>query len=170
MSVHGQFITKFFKGSGPEFRRAVDIALAATGVAPAQNARAAEPRGRYPIGTTAVLRNGVHKAFLMAMARTDAVTFKASSDVATLWNALQIGLRAVHDQGNGEPVAMPLFGNAQAGINLKPQHLLRLLTLAIVDFGRSRGSALPKNVTVVLHDRCFEELDIREIAQDWKKS
>jgi hypothetical protein len=105
----------------------------------------------------------------MAMARTDPVNYKASSDPATLWQALQGGLEVVHARGGGAPLAMPLFGNGQAGINLTPQHLLRLLTLALVDFGRNSNTQLPKQVTVVLHDRCFEELDIREIARDWKK-
>jgi 20S proteasome alpha/beta subunit len=105
----------------------------------------------------------------MAMARTDHATFKASSDVATLWAALKGGLTAVHTYGGGAPLAMPLFGNGQSGINLAPQHLLRLVTLALVDFGRNSNTQLPKQVTVILHDRCFEELDIREIARDWKK-
>jgi D-hexose-6-phosphate mutarotase len=105
----------------------------------------------------------------MAMARTDHASYKAFSDPAMLWSALQGGLKAVHASGGGAPLALPLFGNGQAGINLTPQHLLRLLTLALVDFGRNSNTQLPKKVTVTLHDRCFEELDIREIARDWKK-
>lgn len=105
----------------------------------------------------------------MALSRTDQTNFKASSDVPNLWCALVSAFETVRIHGNGEPLAMPLFGNGQSGINLKPQHLLRLLTLAIVDFGRSTSTRLPNQVTVVLHDRCFEELDIREIARDWKR-
>ncbi len=64
---------------------------------------------------------------------------------------------------------MPLFGNGQSGVKLEPQHLLRLLILALVDFATNSTARLPKKVTVALHEGCFDELDIREIARDWKK-
>lgn len=168
-TVHGQLIVRNYGGSATAFRAAVDPALAATGIQPAATARALHPKDAYPIGTTIRVPNGAHSAFLMAMARTDPVTSKASSDVPTLWEALKSGLRTVHDQGNGEPLAMPLFGNGQAGVKLEPQHLLRLLILALVDFATSGPARLPKQVIIVLHENCFSELDIREIARDWKK-
>lgn len=168
-SVHGQFISRNYQGNAAVFRAAVDPALVAVGAVPTGKVRAAAPTTAYPIGTTPRVPNGPHSAFLMAMARTNPADFKAASDVSTLWTALQGGLHAVHAHGNGRPLAMPLFGNGQAGINLKPQHLLRLLTLALVDFGRNSNTQLPKEVTVVLHHDCFEELDIREIARDWKR-
>ncbi|HEX3919863.1 MAG TPA: macro domain-containing protein [Caulobacteraceae bacterium] len=168
-SLHGQFIIRNFGGSAVAFRAAVDPALAANGVAPMATARPVQPSSAYPIGTTIRVSNGAHSAFLMAMARADHTTYKAASDPPTLLTALKGGLQVVHDLGNGEALAMPLFGNGQSGINLTPQHLLRLLTLALVDFGRNSDSQLPKRVTIVLHDRCFEELDIREIARDWTR-
>jgi hypothetical protein len=168
-TVHGQLIVRNYGGSATAFRAAVDPALAATGAQPRATGRAMHPRDAYPIGTTARVSNGPHSAFLMAMARTDLATSKASSDVPTLWMAMKSGLQAVHDQGNGEPLAMPLFGNGQAGIKLEPQHLLRLLILALVDFATNSSARLPKRVTVALHESCFSELDIREIARDWKK-
>jgi hypothetical protein len=168
-SVHGQFIIRNYNSNAASFRSDVDAALAATGATSTATARLIKPDRSYPIGTTARVSNGSHQVFLMAMAKTDLTTSKASSDPALLWTALQGGLRSVHDYGGGNPIAMPLFGNGQAGINLKPQHLLRLLALALVDFGRNSNTQLPKRVIVVLHERCFEELDIREIARDWKK-
>lgn len=169
-TVHGQLIMRNYGGSAAAFRAAVDPALASTGAPPRATGRAMEPSGAFPIGTTAKVPNGQHSAFLMAMARTDLSTSKASSDVPTLWTALKGGLQTVHDQGNGEPLAMPLFGNGQAGIKLEPQHILRLLILALVDFTTNSNARLPRQVTVALHDSCFSELDIREIARDWKKA
>lgn len=168
-TLHGQFIALTFKSNAAAFRAAVDPALAATGVQPTPTARPVEPSAAYPIGTTAKVPNGQHSAFLMAMARTDHTTYKAASDVPTLWDALKGGLKAVHDHGGGKPLAMALFGNGQSGIKLVPQHLLRLLVLALVDFATNSTARLPKQVTVTLHDSCFEELDLREIARDWKK-
>lgn len=167
-SLHGQLIARNYGSNAAAFRAAVDPALAATGVQPVA-ARIAQPIDAYPIGTTPVVANGARSVFLMAMAHTNHATYKAYSDPAKLWSALQGGLTAVHTRGGGAPLALPLFGNGQAGINLTPQHLLRLLTLALVDFGRNSNTPLPKQVTIVLHDRCFEELDLREIARDWKK-
>jgi hypothetical protein len=168
-TVHGQLIVRNFGGSANAFRAAVDPALGATGAQPKATGRSMQPSDAYPIGTTARVANGAHSAFLMAMARTDLATSKASSDVPTLWTALKTGLQVVHDQGNGEPLAMPLFGNGQAGVKLEPQHLLRLLILALVDFATNSAARLPKHVIVVLHHSCFDDLDIREIARDWKK-
>lgn len=169
-SLHGKFIVQNYGGSAAAFRADVDAALQATGLLPQATARAFEPRNAYPIGTTIKLPNAAHSAFLMAMAKTDlGVTSKASSDPALLWVALKGGLQAVHDQGNGCPLAMPLFGNGQSGIKLEPQHLLRLLILALVDFSTNSAARLPKQVTIVLHESCFEALDLREIARDWKK-
>jgi hypothetical protein len=39
--------------------------------------------------------------------------------------------------------------------------------LALVDFGRKVG--LPKQVTIVVPEACFEQLDTREIRRDWMK-
>jgi hypothetical protein len=45
--------------------------------------------------------------------------------------------------------------------------LLRLIVLALVDFGRKVG--LPKQVNIVVPEACFEMLDIREIKRDWRR-
>ena len=113
------------------------------------------------------MANGAHKAFLVAMSRTDHITHKAGSTVPMLWDAMKGALKAVNDHGNGEPFAMPLIGNGLSSVNVEPQHLLRLIILALVDFGRKVG--LPKQVTIVVPEGCFEQLDIREIKRDWMK-
>lgn len=168
-TVHGQMLVRSFGGSAAAFRAAVDPVLQATGLQPTTTTRTFQPKQAYPIGTTIRIPDGAHCLFLMAMTRTDVATSKASADVPTLWCALKSALQVVHDQGNGEPIAMPLFGNGQAGVKLEPQNLLRLLILTLVDFATNSAARLPKQVTVVLHETCFEALDIREIARDWKK-
>lgn len=61
---------------------------------------------------------------------------------------------------------MPLIGNGLAGLNLHPQHVLRLVVLAIVM--TSRKMQMPKKIVIVLHEDCFEQLDLAEIAKNWK--
>lgn len=163
-SLHGQFISKVYNSDEQRFRTEVDAALSAfpsTAVL-----RNIEPGRKYDIGTTAVLNNGARRAFLVAMARTDLTTAKASSDVPTLWVALQGALGSVRNFGNGAPVSLPLVGNGQSSVNIEPQHLLRLLTLAIVDFSRKHG--LPEAINIVVPEACFDSLDLREIRRDWR--
>lgn len=164
-SVHGQFIERLFNSDEARFREEVDRALA--GYEGQETARQLSPTIKYPIGTTAVLSIGSRKAFLFALSHTDLKTSKASATVSNLWIATAQAYRAVHEFGNGQPLVMPLIGNGRSSINLEPQHLLRLLVLSLVDYARKVG--LPKQVTIVLSDDCFEALDIREIARDWRK-
>lgn len=164
-SVHGQFITNVFNGDETKFRAAVTAAL--TGVTSTPTDRSMKPSEAYAIGTTAVLANGPHKSFLVAMSHTDYLTHEASSTVPLMWDAMMGALQSVHNHGNGEPLAMPLIGNGLSSVNVEPQHLLRLIVLALVDFGRKVG--LPKQVTIVVPDACFEQLDIREIRRDWMR-
>lgn len=164
-SLHGKFIANVYNGDAPRFRAAIEAAL--VGANPIQTQRLIQPSLRYEIGTTAVLPNGARKAFLVAMSRSDLVTAKASSTVPLLWDALNGALQSVHDYGNGAPLSMPLIGNGRSSVNIEPQHLLRLIVLALVDFGRK--VALPKQVNIIVPEACFQMLDIREIRRDWKK-
>jgi hypothetical protein len=165
-SLHGKVISTFYNGDEARFRSEVDLAL--IGHEPTATNRGIQPSSKYEIGTTAVLNSGRQKIFLVAMARVDLQTAKASSDVPTLWTALQRALLTIRDCGNGNPLSMPLIGNGQSSVNIAPQHLLRLLVLVLVDFGRKFG--LPKEVNIILPDACFDKLDIREVSRDWRKS
>lgn len=164
-SVHGQLIQKAFSSDAESFRLVVDQALA--GASGTQTARAIEPATKYEIGTTAVLTLGPRRAYLVALTQTDLQTSKASASVSMLWTALTAAWKKIHDMGNGRSIALPLIGNGRSSLNLEPQHLLRLLVLSLVDSARKTG--LPERVTIVLPEACFEELDIREIARDWRR-
>ena len=164
-SLHGQFIARVFNGDEARFREAVDNALTAFQGEPTN--RSIQPEVRYPIGTTIVLQNGSHKAFLVAMAQTNLQTARASSTVSLLWIALLGVLREVDNHGNGATVSIPLLGNGRSSVNIEPQHLMRLIVLALVDFARKCG--LPKQINIVAHENCFKALDLREIKRDWSK-
>jgi hypothetical protein len=164
-SLHGKFISNIYNGDSNRFRNLVDAAL--IGIKAARTQRQISPKLKYEIGTTAVLANGANKVFLVAMSRTHLDTHKASSDVPTLWLALKGALESIHSHGNGAPISMPLIGNGQSSVNVEPQHLLRLIVLAIVDYGRKVG--LPNQVSIVVPEDCFKMLDIREIRRDWRK-
>jgi hypothetical protein len=163
-SLHGKVIESVFNGDAQRFRKAVDVALGNfTG---AFTQRTFEPKFKYDIGTTAVIENGPHKIYLVAMSHVHLHTAKASSTVPMLWEALRGALTSVTNFGNGAPLSLPLIGNGRSSVNIEPQHLLRLIVLALVDFGRK--NSLPKTVNVIVPEGCFEMLDIREIRRDWK--
>lgn len=163
-SVHGQLIQGHFGGNEASFRDAVDRVLRHESGSMVQ--RAMGENIAYELGTTAVLERGNKHIYLVAIASTDLTTNKASSNISVLWNALGKVLRKVHERGNGQPLAMPLIGNGRSSINLPPQHLMRLVTLAIVDVARSVH--LPQSVTLVLAEDCFSAIDLREIRRDWR--
>lgn len=162
-SLHGQVISRVYSGNEQSFRADVDNALA--GYQGLTEARAKGHPIRYPLGTVAIIKNGPHKIYLVALTETDVVTHRANSTVPILWDALGAVLATVDRVGNGAPVAMPLIGNGRASLNIAPQHLLRLIALKIVDAKRTHD--LPRRMTINLSDDCFEHLDIVEIKRGW---
>lgn len=162
-SLHGQVISRVYSGNEQSFRADVDDALA--GYRGITEARAKGHPIRYPLGTVAIIKNGPHKIYLVALTKTDIVTHRANSTVPILWDALGNALATVDRVGNGAPVAMPLIGNGRASLNIAPQHLLRLIALKIVDAKRTHD--LPRRMTINLSDDCFEHLDIVEIKRGW---
>lgn len=162
-SLHGQVISRVYSGNEQSFRADVDNALA--GYQGVTEARTKGHTIRYPLGTVAIIKNGPHKIYLVALTKTDVVTHRASSTVPILWDALGAVLAAVDRVGNGVPVAMPLIGNGRASLNIAPQHLLRLIALKIVDAKRTHD--LPRQMTISLSEDCFEHLDIVEIKRGW---
>lgn len=164
-SLHGKVIETVFNGEAARFRLEVDKSIKHLPATPTD--RPVKPDRKYPIGTTAVIPNGQHRVFLVAMSRTDMATHKASSTVPMLWDALNGALLSVKNYGNGATLSLPLIGNGRSSVNVEPQHLLRLIVLALVDFGRRSG--LPDQVNVIVPEGCFKQLDIREIERDWSK-
>jgi hypothetical protein len=164
-SLHGKIIEHVFNGDSARFRREVDTAL--RGIPANRAERTIKPDLQYPIGTTAIISNGPHRVFLVAMSRTDLTTAKAFSTVSLLWDALRGALQSIHTFGNGAPLSLPLIGNGRSSVNIEPQHLLRLIVLALVEFGRN--ARLPKQINIIVPEACFDLLDIREIKRDWSK-
>ena len=165
-SLHGQLITTRFQSDESAFRQAVDQAL--TGKSPSSVQRAVGNPHRYEIGTTALLSMGASHAYLVALTHTDPITHKATADVTDLWTALDGLWKEVRIRSNNRALSVPLIGGGPSGVNLAPQHLLRLLVLSLVTNARQR--VITSQVRFVLPEACFDVLDLREIARDWRKA
>lgn len=162
-SIHGQFIQNFFNSDNKRFRSETDAALTAFTGEVVQ--RGFPPVIKYPIGTTVMLHVGGRKAFLFALTKTDLVTHKATTTVPLLWDGLIGAWQTVHSTGNGDTLTLPLIGNGRASLNLKPQHILRILVLSLADFSRRQN--ITNEIKIVVPLECFKFLDLREIARDW---
>jgi len=162
-SVHGQLIQRWFS-SEAEFRNAVDAKLVTQSAT--STGRSPGPDAAYPLGTTIRVSAGPKQAYIFVFAHADPVTDKAFVGLSEAIDAVRAMLLCLHQHASGRAVAMPLIGTGQSSLNLPPQHLLRLLVLLIVTVAREK--ALPRDVRICLHDDCFEELDLREIARDWR--
>lgn len=162
-SIHGQFIQKFFNSDNGRFRSETDAAL--VGYQGEIVQRNFPPITKYPIGTTVMLHVGGRKAFLFALTKTDLITHKATTTVPLFWDGLIGAWQTVHNLGNGDTLTLPLIGNGRASLNLKPQHILRLLVLSLADFSRRQN--ITNEIKIVVPHECFEFLDIREISRDW---
>jgi hypothetical protein len=162
-SIHGQIVTREYGGNGARFRAELDQALSKhNGKA---TARGQGQTTRYDLGTTAVLHRSSKHLYLVAIAKTNLQTNRASTTVPILWDALGEALKTIDNTGNGQPLAMPLIGNGRASVPVPPQHLLRLITLIIMEAAKRHG--LPKSITIALADDCFEHLDLHEIKRGW---
>lgn len=162
-SIHGQLVQQWFS-SEAEFRQRVDAALA--NVSAETTGRSPGPDAAYPLGTTVRISVGPRQAYVFVLTHSDPTTEKSYAGLSEAIEAVRQLLIYVHQMGSGRPVALPLIGNGQSGLNLPPQHLLRLLVLLIVTVAREK--ALPKDVRVCLAEGCFDQLDLREIARDWR--
>ncbi|RJT25381.1 hypothetical protein D5I55_08185 [Chakrabartia godavariana] len=162
-TLHGQIIAKLYNGNEANFRRDVDAALADF---QGQAVQRTEGQAiKYELGTTVVIPRGQRRIFLVAISKTDLATHRSSSTVPIVWDALAAAIKEVDSRGNGDPLALPLIGNGRAGLNIPPQHLLRIITLRLTELGKQFD--LPRRVTVNLSDDCFEHLDLVEIKRGW---
>ena len=161
-SLHGQFIQKFHSSNHRTFEAACDGMLEKS---------LGQPSGRrnrklsYPIGTTIALPLEGRKAFLFALAATDAQSLKARADIPMMWNALGQLWKCVRVHSNGRVVRLPLVGGGQSGVGIEPHHLLRLIMLSILV--ATREAEISKRIEIVVHPDLFDKIDLRSVKDEW---
>lgn len=163
-SIHGQYIQQNFDSDATRFEIQVDLAL--QGENSKITARPGPRNKSYPIGTTAVVGTGPHKAFLFALTKTDMKTSKASADVPMMLDALDGLWNAIRNHSNGLTVNIPLVGGGQSQVGIDPNHLFRLILISFLI--ETRRSEVTRTVRIVLHNSVFDQIDLQAIKTDWK--
>lgn len=140
---------------------ALTTALAGVSSQPAPAKTLGKTR-RYPLGTTAILSAGEHLAFCLAYATMDDHLI-AHATADDIWNSLARLWDAVHAHAHREPVSMAVVGSQLAKVDsLDRSSLIRLVVLSFV--ARSRTNPVTRHLTVVVHPRDVEHVDMLELA------
>ena len=144
MNFNGQYIQQNFDSDATRFEIQVDLAL--QGENSKITARPGPRNKSHPIGTTAVVGTGPHKAFLFALTKTDMKTSKASADVPMMLDALDGLWNAIRNHSNGLTVNIPLVGGGQSQVGIDPNHLFRLILISFL--GRTLINGIPKEARI----------------------
>ncbi len=163
-SLHGVVISRYFGGHSDAFDRLVEESLC--GIKPKLTQKKVGKKGKYPIGTTAVVPVDGREFLLFAFCRTDPRDLKAHAEVPELWLALKGLWQRARSTAGGRDVAVPLVGSGLSGMGVPPTQLLQLLILSIVEETKRREFS--KRVAIVLHQSKFEDIDLEAIRRQWE--
>ncbi|MFJ3621713.1 macro domain-containing protein [Streptomyces iakyrus] len=162
-SIQGQFLQKIYDGD----THALDVALqeALNGFPHASiESRLTKAHGkliRYPIGTVAVLSKESSQYYCVAYSEMSN-TLAARSSVNNLWKSLESVWSAIAGHGHSDPVSLPIIGSELARVdNLGRESLLKMIILSFV--ARSRESVISRGLTVVIHPKDADQIDMNEV-------
>lgn len=166
-SLHGQAIMRLFGSDSKKFEKAVDSGMTADALEEVD--RESGRTRRYPIGTTAVLDMGSSRLFLPALGRTETDSLEAYSSFEDFWHALDQLWRAARAGCNGEDLTMPLLGAGLSRVGLSNNDLLSVTLLSLALATRN-GGTITHSVHILLTREVLEELDLSQVAPDWRRS
>ncbi len=132
------------------------------------------PRSRatekyYALGTTAKVTINGEKYLLFALTKTEKQGYIESDNcsVTDLWESMQLLWRNARIQARGSSINIPLVGTGVAGIDLPPQRVLELNLLSLFNSIIEEGQITTNEIRIVLHNRFFEEIDLRQLKSSW---
>jgi hypothetical protein len=164
-SLHGIFIKKCLGGHTETFDLQVDEELKNI-----QGTEIEKVEGKtlcYPIGTTALVKINDDCYILFALTHADPKTLKTTSDVELMWRALHRLWQRARNECGGHPLNLPLVGSGLSGLGLPTGDLLNLLILSAIT--ETKASEITQTIRIVLRRDKFEDLDLRDVKQQWEK-
>lgn len=159
-SVQGQFLMKIYDNNRTRLDHDLDAAL------PTENfqvdpTRLSGKNKRYPIGTTAVLSGQGRKFFCCAYSKMGD-SFKVSSGINNLWDALQNLWQKIRVEGEQKSIIIPVIGSNLARVpGVSHSLLIKLIILSYVV--NSRMEPIAKELKVVIHNADAEKVNFLEI-------
>jgi hypothetical protein len=165
-SLHGTFIKRAFGGHPEGLDAQLEIQLANAPFTDAANKQDGKSRG-YEIGTTALIDVAGDSYILVALAESNPVTCKASSDVTKMWLALHGAWQRARIEAGGHDINVALVGSGLAGLGLPTRDLLNLIILSAIT--ETKAQEITRKIRIVLHRDRFEDLDLRDVKQHWEQ-
>jgi len=165
-SVQGQFLDRIYLGDVARLDADLSEALSVESEITIETSQA-KPRGkrkRYALGTVAVIGSAEKIYFCCAYSRmrNDNV---AESSVDQLWSSLSKLWVIIRDRGQLEPVSIAVVGSELARLSsqLSQTDLARLITLSFLT--ASRQKIVTRRLTVVVHPKNADMVDLRVLAE-----
>ena len=164
-TLHGVFLKRCFGGHSESFDNILNRELDGLPSEMVPIKKAGKQK-KYPIGTTAVVPVNNDKYLCFALCETDPATCKVHCDVPMLWRSL-LGLwQKARVSLGGDTLALPLVGSGISGVGLEAKELLDLIILSIITETKRRQITM--QVSIVLADDRFEEIDLRQVQNCWR--
>ena len=163
-SLHGIFLKKCFGGHPEPFDKEVNEQLKSI-----ESVECEKIEGKtksFPIGSSVLILVNDDRYLAFAFAKTDPKTCKAYSNVTMLWDSLhQLWQRARVESG-GYPLNLPLVGSGLSGLGLPTHDLLNLIILSAIT--ETKAKPVTQRIRIVLSKDRFEDLDLRDVKQQWE--
>ncbi|WP_442810117.1 macro domain-containing protein [Streptomyces sp. W16] len=163
-SVQAQFLQRVYSGDVDTLSRDLTAALSGHAVEGVET-REVKPKGRlvrYPLGTVAVLGSFETRYYCVAYSRMGN-NLAAQSSVDALWLSLSRVWGVIGETGNRKRVSIPVIGSDLARVdNLDYESIVKMLTISFV--ARSRKSIITRELTLIIHPRDFDRIDMNEIV------
>lgn len=163
-SLHGIVINRHFGGHPAAFDQLVATELA--GVPCTLVERVRGKTNQYPVGTAATVRTNSHKFILFALCKTDIATFKASSTIPHLVQALECLCAKARNVLGGTKLIVPLTGAGLSGLGLPPDKLLQLILLVLAN--ETKKSQFALEIEVVVHPDKYDDIDLCAVEAAWR--
>ena len=130
-SLHGKYIRKFFLSDDKreELNKTLQEKLADID-SQVNDLKSRGSNKEYPIGTCVKTRQGEQDFYLLAFAKTDPRTLKATADINILLKSLEGLWDHLKTRGEGKNIGIPLIGGGISTLNLKSEDLLILILIS----------------------------------------
>jgi hypothetical protein len=163
--IQGQLLTRVYGDDLPKLDQDLQKALRGSTVVATETIanKPAGKRDRYAVGTVAVLGDVDRHFFCVAYTRMGNNNV-AQGSVSDLWQSLCAAWEAVRNNGQGDPVSIPVVGSGLARLSsqISRPDLVRLILLSFLT--ASRAQVVTSHLRIVIHPNDAENMDLRELA------